>query len=78
MAKQSEIQAALIAIAQPGVTSRQLRKEIEKAFPEASKKDIRLAAFAAMIAIVEKNPAEGVQLQDFALGTSETPVVLDN
>lgn len=70
MAKQNDIEAALLAMAQPGMSSKQLHKEIEKAFPKASKKDIRLAAFAAMISIVEANPDEAVQLQDFALDTA--------
>lgn len=68
MAKQTDIQKTLVELAQPGMSSKQLRKDIEKAFPKASKKELRLAAFAAMIAIADKSPDEAVQLQDLALG----------
>jgi hypothetical protein len=67
MTKQSDIQASLISLAKPGMSSKQLQKEISKAFPKASKKDIRLAAFGAMIAIVEQSPDEAIQLQDLAI-----------
>lgn len=67
MGKQNEIQAALIAMAKPGMSSKQLQKDIGKAFPKASKKDIRLAAFGAMIDIVEASPDEAMQLQDLAI-----------
>ena len=67
MTKQSDIQATLISLAKPGMSSKQLQKEVSKAFPKASKKDIRLAAFGAMIAIVEKSPDEAMQLQDLAI-----------
>lgn len=70
MTKQSDVQAGLIALAKPGMSSKQLQKEISKAFPKASKKDIRLAAFGAMIAIVERSPDEAMQLQDLAITAS--------
>lgn len=72
MAKQDEIQTALVELVKPGITSKQLRKEIEKAFPKASKKEIRLAAFSAMIAIVEQRPQEATELQDLAITTTGT------
>ena len=72
MTKQNEIQTALVELVKPGMTSKQLRKEIEKAFPKASKKEIRLAAFSAMIAIVEQRPQEATELQDLAITTNGT------
>lgn len=70
--KKEEIQTALRELAKSGMTSKELRKEIEKAFPKASKKEIRLAAFSAMIAIVEQRPQEATELQDLAITTSTT------
>lgn len=74
MPKIKTIQEALIAMVRPGMTSKQLHDEIAKQFPKASKKEIRLAAFGAMIAIVDKSPEEAIQLQDYALG-DESQVV---
>tara|TARA_R110002020_G_scaffold34327_7_gene104510 strand:- start:3196 stop:3426 length:231 start_codon:yes stop_codon:yes gene_type:complete len=74
MTKQNDIQAALILLAKPGMSSKQLQKDIAKAFPKASKKDIRLAAFAAMIAIVDQLPEEAAQLQDLAISEALEPV----
>ena len=68
MAKLTDIQKVLVELAQPGMSSKTLRKETERAFPKASKKELRLAAFAAMIAIVDSSPDQAVQLQDLALG----------
>lgn len=73
MNKQDEIQTALIALAKPGMSSKQLLKELTQAFPKASKKDIRLAAFGAMIAIVDRLPDEAVQLQDLAISKAGEP-----
>tara|TARA_R110002020_G_scaffold176745_10_gene369136 strand:- start:3173 stop:3415 length:243 start_codon:yes stop_codon:yes gene_type:complete len=72
MTKQNEIKTAFVELAKPGTTSKQLRKEIEKAFPKASKKEIRLAAFSAMIEIVEQRPQEATELQDLAITTNGT------
>ena len=72
MTKQNEIKPAFVELAKPGTTSKQLRKEIEKAFPKASKKEIRLAAFSAMIEIVEQRPQEATELQDLAITTNGT------
>ncbi|MCS6759637.1 MAG: hypothetical protein MO852_12315 [Candidatus Devosia euplotis] len=38
MSKKNDIEAALIALAKPGMSSKQLQKDIAKAFPKASKK----------------------------------------
>jgi len=73
MTKQSDIQAALISLAKPGMSSKQLQKEISGAFPKASKKDIRLAAFGAMIAIVDQSPQEAAELQDLAISKAVEP-----
>lgn len=73
MSKQDQIQAALISLAKPGMTSKQLQKEIAHTFPKASKKDIRLAAFAAMIAIVDQAPDEARELQDLAITKAVEP-----
>jgi hypothetical protein len=67
MSKQSDIEATLLSLIKPGMTSKQLQKELGEAHPKASKKDIRLAAFAAMISIVEKSPDQALQLQDLAI-----------
>jgi hypothetical protein len=72
--RQDEIQTALVELAKPGMASKQLRKEIEEAFPKASKKEIRLAAFSAMIAIVEQRPHEATELQDLAITTKGTEI----
>ena len=74
MTKQNDIQVALISLAKPGMTSNQLQKDIAKAFPKASKKDIRLAAFGAMIAIVDQLPEEADQLQDLAITKAVEPI----
>lgn len=74
MTKQDEIQTALISIVKPGMSSKQLQKEISRAFPKASKRDIRLAAFGAMITIVDKLPNEATQLQDLALTKVPGPI----
>ena len=67
MSKQSDIEATLLTLVKPGMTSKQLQKEIGKAYPKATKKDIRLAAFAAMISIVDKSPDAALQFQDLAI-----------
>lgn len=67
MSKQSDIEATLLNLVKPGMTSKQLQKEIGKAYPKATKKDIRLAAFAAMISIVDKSPDAALQFQDLAI-----------
>lgn len=67
MSKQSDIEATLLTLVKPGMTSKQLQKELGKAYPKATKKDIRLAAFAAMISIVDKSPDAALQFQDLAI-----------
>jgi len=47
--------------------SEQLAQVIERVYPKASRKEFRLAAFSAMIDIIEKNPNEAVDLQDLVL-----------
>lgn len=74
MTKRTKIEQTLVGLTQAGMTSKQLRKEIEKTFPKASKREIRLAAFSAMITIAEMHPDHAVRLQDFALGTGARPV----
>jgi hypothetical protein len=76
MSKQSDIEATLLSLVKPGITSKQLQREIGKAHPKASKKDIRLAAFAAMISIVDKSPDAALQFQDLAI-TKATETVED-
>lgn len=76
MSKQSDIEATLLSLVKPGITSKQLQKEIGEAHPKASKKDIRLAAFAAMISIVDKSPDAALQFQDLAI-TKATETVED-
>lgn len=49
------------------MSSKQLQKEVAKAFLKASKKDFRLAAFGATISIVDEMPDEAIQLQDLAI-----------
>ena len=73
MTKRDDIQTALITLAKPGMTSGQLQKDIRKAFPTASKKDIRLAAFGAMISIVEQAPETALELQDLAVTKATEP-----
>lgn len=74
MTKQNDIQVALISLAKPGMSSQQLQKDITKAFPKASKKDLRMAAFGAMIAIADQLPEEAVQLQDLAISKVVEPI----
>ena len=66
-AKGPGLQETLARLIRPGVTPKKLLKEVADAHPEASKGDIVRAAFAAMIALADKNPDVALILQDVAL-----------
>jgi hypothetical protein len=62
-----EIADAFVALAKPGTSAKELKREIETAFPRASKKQLRLAAYAAMITLAERNDDAAAELQGYAI-----------
>lgn len=67
MTRPPTIEATLLENLQPGLTPAQLLQRVRKVHPEATKKDIIHAAFAAVIALAESAPHSAVALQDFAI-----------
>lgn len=61
------IEETLIVAFQPGVAPKDLLKAVRATHPEATKKEIMLAAFAAMILVAESDVDKARALQDFAL-----------
>lgn len=61
------IESTLLSSLQPGITPAQLLQRVRKVHPEATKKDIIHAAFAAVIALVESDPQSASTLHDFAM-----------
>lgn len=62
-----DIQATLLRIVTPGMSTSALLRETKKAHPKAKKKEIIEAAFAAIIVIADENIEKARLLQNFAL-----------
>ena len=62
-----EIQATLLRLAKPGMSTSALMRETKRAHPKAKKKDIIRAAFASIIAIADADIEKARLLQNFAL-----------
>lgn len=67
MTRPPTIEATLLENLQPGLTPSQLLQRVRKVHPEATKKDIIHAAFAAVIALADSDSKSAAALQDFAL-----------
>ena len=63
----TDIQTTLLALSAPDLKPKDLLKKVRKVHPSASKGEIVRAAFATMIAVVDKHPDKATLLQDFAL-----------
>ncbi len=61
------IKGTLLGLANPGISPRDLMSAVRKAHPEAKKKEVIRAAFAAMIELSDRQPFTAKQLQDFAI-----------
>lgn len=67
-----DIQTTLLRLAKPKMTAKELLKQVKRAHPKASKKEIVHAAFASVISVVDSDVDKALALQDFALkGRSE-------
>lgn len=64
---ENKIQTTLLNLARPKMSPKELLKQIRKAHPDASKKDVIRAAFASIIAIADTDIEKAVALQNFAL-----------
>jgi hypothetical protein len=62
-----DIRATLLKLARPEMSPKDLLREMRKAHPEASKKEIIHAAFASIIEVADADPEKALSLQDFAL-----------
>ena len=64
---EADIQATLVRLVQPGMSTSALWRETKRAHPKAKKKDIVRAAFAAIIDIADSDIGKARLLQNFAL-----------
>ena len=67
MPSHPSIQETLLKKLRPGITPNALVHAVRAVHPEATKKEIIHAAFAAVIAFAEVDPESARTLQDFAL-----------
>lgn len=67
MSKYPSIEETLLTKIQPGITPDKLIQAVRAVHPEATKKEIIHAAFAAVIVLAEVDPERARALQDFAL-----------
>ena len=67
MSRHPSIEETLLAKLKPGITPDKLVQAVRAVHPEATKKEIIHAAFAAVIAMAEVDPDRASTLQDFAL-----------
>lgn len=72
MSKHASIEETLLTKLTPGMTPDKLVHAVRAVHPEATKKEIIRAAFAAVIALAEADPERARALQDFALKTRGT------
>lgn len=61
------LEDTLVRLAVPNISSDALLRQVRELHPDASKKAIIRAAFAAMIAAAERDAEKSLLLQDFAL-----------
>jgi hypothetical protein len=62
-----DIQSTLLRLARPKMSGKELLRQVKRAHPEASKKEIVHAAFASVISVVDHDLDKAIALQDFAL-----------
>lgn len=62
-----DIRATLLRLARPRMSPKELLRQVRRAHPEASKKEIIRAAFATVITAVDSDIDKALLLQDFAL-----------
>jgi hypothetical protein len=62
-----DIRATLLKLARPELSPKELLREMRKAHPGASKKEIIHAAFASIIDLADADPERALNLQNFAL-----------
>ena len=62
-----DIRATLQQLTTPGISPKNLLREVRKAHPKASKQEIVHAAFASLIEIADSDPDKAKDLQSFAL-----------
>ena len=67
MPSHPSIEETLLTKLRPGITPNELVRAVRAVHPEATKKEIIQAAFAAVIAFAEVDPDKARALQDFAL-----------
>lgn len=69
MAKQvhDSLEDTLVRLAVPNISADALLRQVRELHPDASKKAIIRAAFAAMISAAERDADKSLLLQDFAL-----------
>lgn len=63
----NEIGVTLLQLVQPGVSPRELLRLVRKQHPKARKRNIVLAAFAAILAIADSDLERALLLQNFAI-----------
>jgi hypothetical protein len=64
---ESPIRDTLLSLANSANSPRDLMSAVRKAHPDAKKKEVIRAAFAAMIELSDRQPFTAKQLQDFAI-----------
>jgi hypothetical protein len=62
-----DIKTTLLRLARPRMSPKELLRQVRRAHPDASKKDIIRAAFATVITTVDSDIDKALLLQDFAL-----------
>ena len=62
-----ELADALLRMASPDIGSKAMMKMVRQQYPRASKKDVVLAAFEAIILYADTEPSKAKDLQNFAL-----------
>ncbi len=68
-----ELSAALVKLARPGMSHKQLIEAVRREHPSASKKEIVRAAFYSLITSADGDVSKANQLQDFALAERVGP-----
>lgn len=67
MPKLEQIARTIADLTTPSMKPAELFKAVRKVHPDASKKDIRSAAFYSLILIADSNPLKVSELHDLAL-----------
>lgn len=66
------LQATLVSLAQPGLSSKDLLKALKKAHPKATKREIIIAAFGSLIEVADSDGEKALRLQDLALSERQS------